>query len=53
MFEARTDRKVKLSASSHFEEARILSRSVILNDIGDTAHGTSLAHGRVRANWRK
>jgi hypothetical protein len=36
-----------------FEEARTLSRSVLLKNIGETARGTPLAHGRVRANWRK
>ena len=51
--EARTDRNVKLSASSHFEGAQTLSRSVLLKNIGDTARGTPLAHGRVLANWRK
>jgi hypothetical protein len=51
--EARTDRNVKLSASSYFEEARTLSRPVLLKDIGDKARGTPLARGRVRANWHK
>ena len=51
--EARTDRNVKLLASSYFEEARALSSSLLLNNIGDTARGTPLAHRRVRTNWRK
>ncbi len=51
--EARTDRNVKLSASSYFEEAQTLPRSVLLKNIGDTARGTPLATGRVRANWRR
>jgi hypothetical protein len=51
--EARTDRNVKLSASSYFEEARTLSRSALLKNIGNTARGTPLAPGRVRANGRK
>jgi hypothetical protein len=51
--EARTDRTVKLSASSYFEEAQTFSRPVLLKNIGDTARGTLLAHGRVRANRHK
>ncbi len=33
--EARTDRNVKLSASSYFEEARTLSRSLLLKNTGE------------------
>ncbi len=51
--EARTDRNVKLSALSYFEEARTLPRSVLLKNIGDTGRGTPLAHRRARANRRK
>jgi len=44
--EARTDRNVKLSASSYFEEARTLSRSLFLKNIGDASRGTPVAHGK-------
>ena len=46
--EARTDRNVKLSASSTHQEPSIDSKSMLLKDIRGTVGGTPLAPRRVR-----